>query len=123
MNRTFHRAHLLLTASRTVPHGTEIGRLLFQYADGQAAAQPIVFGENCGVWILPSHELALPADGQLTPAWHGDLLEPSLRHRMVSAVYRITWENPHPENTINSVIYQSALRGSSPILVAMTVDE
>jgi hypothetical protein len=112
------RLHLLHAVCRSgiSTNGTEVARFIFHQSGLPAATMPIRFGFDVrDWWVMPSQQLkgADPA----TVVWTGQN-----QHRIPLQLFKSTWQNPHPEVTVDSLDYISTMSSAAPFLVAVTVE-
>ena len=105
------------TAWGTEPHGTVIGKVVVHYEDGETAEIPIRLGVHVRDWFLSNQRRRQVSDGKL--AWvHSS---PEFSQREIG-VYLMTWENPRPDQVIQSLDYESTMTDAAPFLFAVTVE-
>ena len=99
------------------PHGTVIGKIVVHYQDGETAEIPIRTGVHVRDWFLNAQDRRQVSDGKLV--WvHSS---PELSHRDIG-VYLMTWENPRPDQVIQSLDYVSTMTDSAPFLLGVTLE-
>jgi hypothetical protein len=82
-----------------IKDGTPIGAYVVHYEDKTTAEVPIVYGEHTRDWFFAEGE-AEPSKARV--AWTGENKYATDRGSKVR-VYRMTWENPHPDRKIVSI--------------------
>lgn len=99
----------------TVGAGTVIGRYIIHYRNGNEVAIPIIRGEDVDDWLTgPQPEQPLI---RTEVAWKGSTPEGSF-----CRLYSRDWQNPEPNNAIESLDFVSTDTGSAPFLIAVTAD-
>lgn len=100
------------------PEGTTIGKFAMHYADETVRERPVVLGRDVLPWwgVLPP-----TGEGRPVVAWSGS--NPHSRFmKSTIQLYLVTWNNPRPEEPIESLDFISAKKISAPFLVAVTVE-
>ena len=120
VRRSCQRVHILHANSGFGdPLGTKVASLVLHYADGgqtELEIQHLV--HVLDFWDYKGH---MPADANTVIAWTGD--SPATARRGLGVrLCRSTFENPHPRKRIETIDYVSAMAGSAPFLVALTVE-
>jgi len=101
-----------------IPDGTEIGHYQVHYHDGSQEAIPIISGEDVrDWWSLDSPSLV--TRGQVV--WVGRN-EATTKAGYYLRLYMTNWENPHPDKTVASLDYVSAMMTAGPFCAAITVE-
>ncbi len=93
----------------------QIGEYLIHYQNGQTQTIPIVYRENIWDWWTSPEEASMPA------AWKGQnprTLEKGFSIRL----FKLSWFNPLPELTIQSISLVSNNTGPGQLVVAVTVE-
>jgi WD40 repeat protein/Flp pilus assembly protein TadD len=98
---------------------TVIGKYVFHYADGTTQERPIVVGSDVLDWWKRPPSLA-SAEG-LTVAWTGENGKSRAQGKTIR-LYKTTWENPSPDAALTTIDFIADKKGSSPFLVAITVE-
>jgi hypothetical protein len=101
-----------------VTDGTNIGHYQIRYADGSQATIPIVCGEDVRDWWSHDHK-RLATRGQVV--WVGRNAA-TKDAKIYLRLYLSVWENPHPEKTVASLDYVSAMTVAAPFCAAITVE-
>ena len=101
-----------------VADGTNIGHYQIHYADGSQATIPIVCGEDVRDWWSYDHK-KLATRGQVV--WVGRNAA-TKQAKIYLRLYLSVWENPHPEKTVASLDYVSAMTVAAPFCAAITVE-
>jgi hypothetical protein len=101
------------------PTGTVVASLVLHYADGEQSTLDIRQGVNVlDYWAWKPET---PLDTNAVVAWSGE--SPATARRGFGVrLCRTTFENPHPRKRIETIDYVSAMAGSAPFLVALTVE-
>jgi RNA polymerase sigma factor (sigma-70 family) len=123
VNTTGRRIHLLHATSAIADSpGTPVAALILHYADGAQTRFDIHQGvEALDWWDWPRASITKPAGSNTTVAWTGSNLaaqHQGARIRLFDTVFM----NPYPETEIQSVDYDSAMAGSAPFMVGLTVE-
>jgi hypothetical protein len=120
VHRACRRVHILHANSGFGdPPGTTVASLVLRYADGEQARLDIRHREN--VLDFWAWRPATPTDTNTVVAWTGESPATSRRGFGVR-LCRTTFENPQPGKVIATIDYVSAMAGSAPFLVALTVE-
>jgi hypothetical protein len=101
-----------------VADGTNIGHYQIHYADGSQATIPIVSGEDVRDWWSYDHK-KLATRGQVV--WVGQNAA-TKEAKIYLRLYLGIWDNPHPERTVASLDYVSAMTDAAPFCAAITVE-
>jgi WD40 repeat protein/predicted Ser/Thr protein kinase len=118
IRRPIKRMHFLHGCINRVEPGTPVGRYVAHYADGQEMEIPLRYGQQVrdSLFMRPTPTYASEA---LT-VWQTPYDEvPNAMLRL----FRFTWTNPRPEVELKDVDFISALSGSAPFLIAITVEQ
>lgn len=120
VHRSCQRVHILHANSGFGdPIGTTVARLVLHYADGGQAELEIQHLVN--VLDFWDYKRQYPADTNTVIAWSGE--SPATAKRGLGVrLCRTTFENPHPRKRVETIDYVSAMAGSAPFLVALTVE-
>jgi hypothetical protein len=122
------RFYLLHGASYLGTPGDRVAWLILRYQDGSTARIDINGGEHVLDWWGPIYKTG-ESTGRYTTspdselAWAGS--NPYLRQNAPAfslRLYKTAFANPHPERTISSIDYVSALSGASPFLTGLTIE-
>lgn len=120
VGRACGRVHILHANSGFGdPIGTTVASLVLHYADGAQAELEIQHLVHVlDFWDYKGHA---PADPNTVIAWNGK--SPATARRGLGVrLCRTTFENPHPRKRVQTIDYVSAMAGSAPFLVALTVE-
>jgi hypothetical protein len=120
VHRHSHFIHILHANSGFGdPRGTVVASLILHYSDGQQAQLDIRHRENVlDFWAW--HPETLP-DTNAIVAWEGR--SPATTRRGFGIrLCRTTFSNPQPQKMIETIDYVSAMAGSAPFLVALTIE-
>jgi len=101
-----------------VADGLRIAEYRIRYADGDLATIPVGVGQDVRDWWSQDREPV--SRGQIAWAGHNQRAGDS---KCYVRLYLSTWENPHPEKTIESIDYVSIKSNAAPFCVAMTAEE
>jgi len=103
-----------------VKDGTPIGAYVVHYEDKTTADVPIVYGEHTRDWFFTEDE---PEPTKAKVAWSGENKYATDRGSKVR-VYRMTWENPHPDKKIASIDFTGKKEDTpaAPFVIAITVE-
>jgi hypothetical protein len=106
--------HFLHATGWSEQDGTEIGRYVLHFADGQTRPIPLVYGEDLRDWVVGSK----PDQGVIraTVAWTGTNVFNAIR------LFKTTWENPAPAVRLETIDFVSAQTACSPFLIAITLE-
>jgi hypothetical protein len=100
--------------------GTEIGRYVVHWADGQQELIPIVAGKNTwSWWRRPSVEPQL--SNRTVVAWTGSNPFAASNGATIQ-LFKFRWENPRPEVLIERIDFISAMAEAAPFLIAITAE-
>jgi len=115
-----HRMHFLHSAHMNVEEGTRIGAYVFHMTSGSVIEWPLVWGENVHSYFwTPWRSRSLGTN--CVVAWTGSN---SLTRSKDTALwlFKTTWENPQPDDLIESIDFVSDLTPCAPLLVAITLE-
>ncbi len=99
--------------------GQQVGGYRVQYADGTAAAIPLVGGVNLRDWI----ELPMPFTTE-QGTWSRNAWTGSTRVSFPNVtVSQMLWLNPKPDVTVTAVTFENPQHKGCPILIALTAVE
>jgi len=125
VNGKFERLHFLhaVAKSGTQPRsrrreddGNRVGAYVVHFEDGTTATVLIIFGEDVRDWW--NWDKSKPVSrGKV--AWRGENSYAG-RYGVKIRLYRTSWKNPHPGQSITSLDFQSANSLSAPFCVAIT---
>jgi len=117
--RTFRRLHLLHGADSSTKDGTQIGSYRLHYHDSDSAELKIIYGRDVLDWKASGE--GAPQGMEAEVAWTGtyDQTQPTGTQ---ARLYKRTYENPTPGREVTRITFESAVTGSGPFLVAMTVE-
>jgi hypothetical protein len=120
VHRSCQRVHILHANSGFGdPLGTRVATLVLHYTDGEQAMLDILHRVN--VLDFWAWKPATPTDTNTVVAWRGE--SPATKRRGFGVrLCRTTFDNPQPRKTIETIDYVSAMEGSAPFLVALTVE-
>jgi RNA polymerase sigma factor (sigma-70 family) len=118
------RIHLLHANSAYAdPAGTTVANLVLHYSDGEQTDFPIRQGvELLDWWEWPRAPVKKPTNPNTVVAWKG--VNPAAEHQGARIrLFDTVFTNPHPDKLIQSIDYDSAMAGSAPFMVALTVEQ
>jgi hypothetical protein len=103
-----------------IKDGTPIGAYVVHYEDKTTAEIPIVYGEHTRDWFFAEGE---PEPSKAKVAWTGENKYATDRGSKVR-VYRMTWENPHPDRKIASIDVTGRKEETvgAPFVIAITAE-
>lgn len=120
---TGRRIHLLhATSAIADPPGTPVAALTLHYSDGIQTRFDIRQGvEVLDWWDWPRAPVTKPADANTVVAWTGS--NPAAEHQGARIrLFDTAFTNPYPDKEIQSIDYSSAMAGSAPFMVALTIE-
>ncbi|MBN1555337.1 MAG: hypothetical protein JXA11_11370 [Phycisphaerae bacterium] len=104
--------YFLQAAAWASPYGAHCADYVVTYSDGSTAVIPLRVGKEIGEWWNPKDlENALVA-------WDGQ--NPMFPH---VGFYLYEWKNPHPDKTVENLVFKSRDTGVAPMLIAITAAE
>jgi hypothetical protein len=119
VRRKCARLHFLHNTAWPEAEGTPVGSYILSYASGLRVELPIVYGRDVSNVQLDSTE---PAKVQrAVNAWTGTNAG-TLARGYALQLFKSTWENPLPEQEIETIEFVSALSRCAPFLIAITVE-
>ena len=113
------RMHFLQAAvsAASSAKGEEIGRYIVHYANGRQESILLLIGENVADWW----NLDAPAPRVAAMAWTGANDASDQVGRGIQ-LFKSTWDNPAPDDTVTSIDFLSAGKPAAPFLVALTLE-
>lgn len=118
VDRSCQRLHVLLAASRVLPKGTVVGRMVLHYSDGGRQELAVRYGHDLLCWwAVPGREAATEAE----VVWNSDNLS-AAREGARICLLRRTWENPRPNVPLTTIDFEGTLETSALMIMAMTVE-
>jgi hypothetical protein len=119
VGRVCRRLHFLHAATNAglIGNGTEIGRYLVHYTDGEQVEIPIILGQDLLDWWNHPEDQNSP----VVVAWRGENPK-SRREGKRIYLFKRTWSNPRPETAVATIDLSASRPGPSPFLVALTVE-
>jgi serine/threonine protein kinase/tetratricopeptide (TPR) repeat protein len=119
INRACHRLHFLHAAifGSGAPDGAKIGSYVAHYASGKQSELPIIMGESVADWWNQPNE----QDKRFTVAWVGQNADSRRRGRSIR-LFKSTWENPTPSETVSTIDFIGFQQKPAPFLVAITAE-
>lgn len=117
------RIHILHANSAFAnPPRTTVASLVLHYADGEQARFDIRQGvEVLDWWDWPRAPVKRPTGANTVVAWTGSnpaAESQGARIRLFDTVFT----NPHPEKVIQTIDYTSAMAGSAPFMLGLTIE-
>jgi eukaryotic-like serine/threonine-protein kinase len=107
------RLHFLQTTQATWPPGTLLGSYRVHFADGDQREIPIVYGRDVAAFV--NHPPA--TEEAASVAWEQQSAD-GTRLRL----YRLTWNNPRPNEIISQIEFHSSDQSGEPVLLAITLE-
>jgi beta-galactosidase len=93
------------------------GAYVLNYDDGSSEEIPLIVGENTEDWMYPLNDDPLTPE----PVWKGTSPCFSFSGHG-NRIFKMTWENPHPDKKIVSLDFRSSGYDAAPFLLAITVE-
>jgi len=117
IHQSLGQMHFLHGCINRIEPGSVVGRYIVHYADGGRVEIPVAYGQEVrDAFFMRS---APTQATNATIAWESPCDE--IRDGAVR-LFHSKWINPRPETEIQKVDFVSALNGSAPFLVAITVE-
>jgi serine/threonine protein kinase/Flp pilus assembly protein TadD len=113
---SFHFLHAAFGAFG-IPDGTQIGRYLVRYSNGQQREIPIIAGQDVADWWEQPNEQGKP----LVVAWTGTNGK-SERTKCRVRLFKTTWPNPRPELEVQFIDFEALDKKAIPFVVAITAE-
>ena len=119
IQRACQRLHFLHAAidAFSQPDGTRIGSYVIRYSNGRQSEFPIVIGVSLADWFDQPNE----ENKTFTIAWTGQNAASRRQGRKIR-LFRSTWENPAPGETVRSIDFVWTASEAAPFLVAITAE-
>jgi serine/threonine protein kinase/tetratricopeptide (TPR) repeat protein len=119
VHRTCRRLHFLHAAifAADAPDGAKIGSYIVHYASGKQSELPIIMGKSLADWWTQPDEQGKT----FTIGWQGENAE-SRRQGRTIRLFKSTWENPAPGETVSTIDFIAFQKAPAPFLVAITVE-
>jgi protocatechuate 3,4-dioxygenase beta subunit len=112
--------YLLAGTRYSTQTGEKFADVLWHYADGTASRSELRYNVHLRDWWRSPYEDPARLPNELTKvAWQG--LHPARKTGSIR-LYRVAFINPHPEKTIHSLEFASALARPSLFVAALTLD-
>jgi RNA polymerase sigma factor (sigma-70 family) len=121
---TGRRIHVLHANSAYAdPEGTSVAALILHYADGSQVRFDIRQGiDLLDWWVWPRAAVTRPTGTNTVVAWTGS--NPAARQQGArTRLFDSAFANPYPDKEIQSIDYDSAMAGSAPFLVGLTIEQ
>jgi len=112
------RLHFLCALALGMPPGIRAGTLSMHLAGGAQSELPLTSGVNIENWW---GEDGKPRSNRPAAVWTGQNPFAS-RHGFHLQLFKATWENPRPAQSVESVTFRSELREAAPFLLAITAE-
>jgi hypothetical protein len=119
VGRKCHRLHFLQGAEWRAAEGAKTGAFVLHYAGGKQAELPVVYGDHVRDWWSNPSEPKETRSARV--AWTGSNAAAE-RAGASLRIFSSTRDNPHPEQSIESIDFVSAMADSAPFLIAITVE-
>jgi hypothetical protein len=120
VERWVRRLYFLHGAVSEVGEGKMIGGYRVFYSTGREYHVPIQFGRNLHALWQPRNQAGTVPEAVL--AWSGH--NPATQSReMELRLYKLTWENPWPDEEVVGIEFASAQANAAPFLVALTAED
>lgn len=116
VNRRADRLYFLHACAWPSPVGTQVGMYVIHYANGQQQQVPINYGKDVLDWWLNEGTDEFAVDVAWKGANSASPGGPEL------GIFKTTWNNPRPEQEIESIDYRSAMTDSAPFLLGITAE-
>jgi hypothetical protein len=119
VHRICRRLHFLHAAINGgyAPDGAKIGSYIIHYASGPQSELPIIMGQSLADWWTQPNEQGKT----FTIAWEGQNAE-SRRQGKTIRLFKSTWENLAPSDTVSTIDFIGYQKGPAPFLVAVTAE-
>lgn len=112
---TGRRIHFLHASAWEIESADPIGDYVVHFAEHQAQSVPLIFKLNIWDWWEN------PGVSSGKPAWTGQN-ERTRQRGIQIRLFKFTWDNPYPEDPVQSIDFVSRLATPAPFLVAITVE-
>jgi hypothetical protein len=116
VERKADRLHFLHACAWPSPVGTQVGMYVIHYRNGQQQQVPINYGKDVLDWWLNEGTDGFAVDVAWKGANSASPGGPEL------GIFKTTWNNPRPEQEIESIDYRSAMTDSAPFLLGITAE-
>ena len=119
VKQAWRRLHCLLgLTGEPVKDETQVASLALHLANGFELIVPIVQGREVRFWESNANDSSAPKPEAV---WTGqNALSRVSGH--LARLYRASWDNPYPGQSLVSVDFRSQESGGAPFLVGITVD-
>lgn len=104
--------YFLHTAAYAGDAGAHCADYIVNYSDGSTVSTPLRVGMEIGEWWNPKDM------ENAVVAWDGQ--NPVYPH---VGFYLYEWQNPHPDKTVDTIVFKSRNTGVSPMLISMTASD
>ncbi|RME90809.1 MAG: hypothetical protein D6766_12740 [Verrucomicrobia bacterium] len=116
VGRKARRIHFLHATGWSAPLDTTVGRYVIHYANGGSRTILLLYGRDLADWYGPPDR---EEGDELRVAWRAPARGSSPGELRL---YHLAWDNPLPEQPIESIDFISALNDPAPFVVAITVE-
>ena len=112
------KLHFLHATGWTMPDGSQIGAYIVHFSDGARQEVPIIYGKDICDWWFPAVTPTNTNPGITTnvAAWTATTTQG------IVALYKSTWENPHPRTEIKTIDFVSLGSKCAPFLLGITAE-
>jgi WD40 repeat protein len=119
VQRKARKLHFMQGASWEALYGTTIGKYQINYANGERREVKLVFGKNVRDWWFPPTQPQTTTEAAV--AWQGNN-PASQQMGMAIRIYQMGWNNPLPDEVIDSIDFISMMEKPAPFLLAITTE-
>ena len=113
------RLHFLHAGAGGERDGVKVGQYVVHYATGPDQEIPLVYAEDLRVWWhYPNKSKNI---GRAVLAWTGTNAASAAQNATLR-LFKLTWDNPQPENEIRSIDIVSGTSKCAPFVVAITTE-
>jgi hypothetical protein len=109
--------HFLHGCINRVEPGTPIGRYIAHYSDGREIEIPMVYGQHVRDSLFMRATPTYASEAAIVWQMPCDEIP-----NAIVRLFRFTWTNPRPDVELKDLDFSSALSGSAPFLIAITVE-
>jgi hypothetical protein len=106
------KIYFLHASSWSAANLQKVGEYVVHYANGSKQSIPLLYQEALIDWWCSA--TAKPTNADI--AWHGSHAKSEV------SLFKYTWVNPSPQQTIDSIDFVSAMSSASPFMIALTCD-
>ena len=112
VDRPCRQLHLLHAYAQESDPGTVIANLRIHFANSDPLTVPLRAGEEAGDWWTSEAVV-----NHATLAWTG-----ASAKRATLGLWKYTWENPRPDDTVTTIDFESPMNSASLMLAGITVE-